>query len=118
MGSAISSTRGVRNATFQFRDAAAPWVQDPRIRQALIFFTDRQSLVDSFQQGLAEPADTFVASTDPVYKLLKENGLTTYPFDPGKGAALLTTTGVTPQIEDRPRGLPLGSRQLERRGYG
>ncbi len=91
-GTIIKSMSEVIWAQFQFRDPAAPWVEDSRVRQALMHFIDRQALADTFEPGGSAPADLFVAPDDPVYRATEQRGFGKYPYDPAKAAGLLATS--------------------------
>ena len=77
----------------QWRDPNAPWTRDVRVRQALVHLIDRQGLVDSLAGGLTEPADAPMLRDDPAYRLLEQQGLTRYPFDPSRAERLLVDAG-------------------------
>ncbi len=82
-------------AIWQWRDAAAPWVRDLRVRQAHMHLLDRQLMADTFAPGGSGVAHLFVAPTDPVYRLVEARGITKYPYDPNRAALLLTDAGWT-----------------------
>jgi peptide/nickel transport system substrate-binding protein len=65
-GTTAAGIAGARNYRFQHRDLAAPWAREPRVRQALIHMLDRPAIVDALVFGLTAPADTVVATADPV----------------------------------------------------
>ncbi|MEA2642072.1 MAG: peptide/nickel transport system substrate-binding protein, partial [Chloroflexota bacterium] len=70
-GTTLPGISGTRNYRFQYRDPAAPWVRDARVRQALSSMLDRQAIVDTLIFGLTTPAYTILPTDDPVYKLLE-----------------------------------------------
>lgn len=86
---------GTRTYQFQFRNGDAPWARDLRVRRALVQMLDRQALADAHAAGLASPADTMVATTSPIYRLLEQRGLTRYPFDLGQAERLMAEAGWT-----------------------
>jgi peptide/nickel transport system substrate-binding protein len=63
--------------------------RDPRMRQAVAYCIDRQSIVDNVLFGLAPVPDTFVSSDHPLHA----SDLTPYPYDPAKGMQILDTIG-------------------------
>lgn len=60
-------------------------VSDVRIRQALLYGMDRQSMFDALLNGNGEVVDGFIVSSSPYYS--EELGVTAY--DPEKAAALI-----------------------------
>lgn len=88
-GVAVSTSAGTRNALFQFRDPAAPWAKDLRVREAVQRMINKQSLADDFRYGLTRPADTNVAPEDPIYALLEQRGFPRYPYDLGRAQQLM-----------------------------
>jgi peptide/nickel transport system substrate-binding protein len=95
LGTTTAVPRGVRNLHLQRRDANALWARDVRVRQALVHMIDRPSMVEVINSGIGGPADTYVTRDDPVYRLLTERGLPTYPYDLGRADRLLTEAGLT-----------------------
>jgi peptide/nickel transport system substrate-binding protein len=67
--------------------------QDPRVRQALLYALDRESIVNDILLGYAEVAQ----GTQPVisYAYAPDQMNTTYTFDPEKAEALLDEAGWT-----------------------
>jgi peptide/nickel transport system substrate-binding protein len=67
--------------------------QDQRVRQAMLYALDRESIVNDILLGYAEVAQ----GTQPVisYAYAPEEITTTYTFDPEKAKALLTEAGWT-----------------------
>lgn len=92
-GTVLAIYSGTRNVRFQYRDANAPWARDRRVRQALYHMLDRQTLADTLQYGLTTVAHTIPGPDDPVYRLLEERGLATYPFDLARAQRLLADAG-------------------------
>jgi len=78
----------------QFRDPAVPWVRDVRVRQALMYALDRQSMADVLINGLAPPADMYLTPNDPAYPAANQ-AITKYPFDPNRAIATLQQAGWT-----------------------
>ncbi len=94
-GAIINSVGGLNTAIWQYRDPTVPWVGDVRARQALLMLVDRQTMAETFEPGGLGPIDLLVAPNDPVYRLVEQRGLTKYPYDPSRAAALLTDAGWT-----------------------
>lgn len=93
-GTVIGVLSGTRNLRIQHRDPAAPW-KDLRVRQALVHMIDRKTLAETLSYGLVSPADTLVAPSDPVYRLLEQRGLARYPFDLQRAQRLMGEAGWT-----------------------
>ena len=73
-------------------DVTTKW-QDQRVRQALLYALDRQSIVDNIMLGYAEVAQ----GTQPVvsYAYAPDQIETTYSYDPERATALLAEAGWT-----------------------
>jgi peptide/nickel transport system substrate-binding protein len=73
-------------------DVTTKW-QDPRVRQALLYALDRESIVNDILLGYAEVAQ----GTQPVvsYAYAPDQITTTYSYDPEKAKALLAEAGWT-----------------------
>jgi len=84
---------GFNGAIWQWRDPEAPWVQDPRVRQAFMHLLDRQALADTFEPDGGGPQDLFAFPGDPTYRLVQQRGYTRYPFDPSRAGTLLAEGG-------------------------
>jgi len=95
LGTTVAVPRGVRNLHLQRRDPNAPWARDVRVRQALVHMIDRQSMVEVINSGIGGPADTYLTREDPVYGLLNQRGLVTYPYDLARAERLLADAGLT-----------------------
>ncbi len=94
-GTIVQSVGSVDGAIWQWRDLSAPWVQDPRVRQALLQLVDRQTWAETFEPGGRGVADLFAAPGDPVYRLAEQRGFAKYPYDPARSSALLAEAGWT-----------------------
>jgi peptide/nickel transport system substrate-binding protein len=92
-GSTLLVPFGIRTIWLQFKEPAAPWVRDVRVRRALAHSTDRQGMSDALQYGLTPPADTFVSLEDGAYRALQNKGFARYPFDPARARALFADAG-------------------------
>lgn len=64
-------------------------LQDRRVRQALLYALDRQTIVQKLFEGKQPVADGFVPPLDPSYS----PDVPKYPYDPSKAAALLDEAG-------------------------
>jgi peptide/nickel transport system substrate-binding protein len=95
-GTVILSMISIVSARLQFRDPAAPWVRDVRVRRALLHLLDRQAMSDSFEGNPdGGPAEVWIAKSDPVFRLVEERGYARYPFDMAAGERLLNEAGWT-----------------------
>lgn len=63
--------------------------EDVRVRQAIAMCVDRQSVVDTLLHGRSVVMDTYIPPEHPLYA----DGLTTWPYDPEAGRALLEEVG-------------------------
>jgi peptide/nickel transport system substrate-binding protein len=68
---------------------ARPALADRRVRQALLFATDRQAISRSLFAGREPVADSFVSPLDPGYSAEAPR----YRYDPKRAAALLDAAG-------------------------
>jgi peptide/nickel transport system substrate-binding protein len=93
--SIIQSVGNLNTAIWQYRDPTVPWVGDVRVRQALLYMVDRETMADTFEPGGIGPIDLLVAPNDQVYRLVEQRGLTKYPYDPAKATQLLADAGWT-----------------------
>ncbi len=69
-----------------------PIFQDKRVRQAMMFATDREAIRDDLWQGLAVLA---TANLSPALDFYYEPDVALYPYDPEQAAALLEEAGWT-----------------------
>lgn len=65
------------------------------VRQAVYHAIDRQALSDSLTQGLAPPADSWLAPTEPLRRDL-EASIPQFPYDPARASQLLAGAGWQP----------------------
>jgi peptide/nickel transport system substrate-binding protein len=75
-----------------------PVLSDVRVRQALAYAIDRQSIVDSLRRGLAQPARGLL----PPMSWAAVPDLTDYPHDPARARALLDAAGLHDPDGDGP----------------
>ncbi|MCI2048801.1 MAG: ABC transporter substrate-binding protein [Lachnospiraceae bacterium] len=64
-------------------------IKDARVRQAILYAIDRQSLVDNLLGGHGEVDEGFVSSASPYY----DDSVTKVSYDPEKAKALLKEAG-------------------------
>lgn len=87
-------SRQPRFLAFQFREVPN-WqraVTDLRVRQALLYATDRQGLSDTLSHGLGRVAEAFIIPNDALAPEV-ERTVTKYPYDPTRATALLAEVG-------------------------
>jgi len=94
-GVTLFNPKSVRTLYLQFRDPTAPWVQDVRVRQALLHALDRDQIVEALLYGLTQRADFYVPPDDPVYRLAEERGLPRYGYDQTRVDRLMSEAGWT-----------------------
>ncbi|MPZ14019.1 MAG: hypothetical protein GEU73_06280 [Chloroflexi bacterium] len=94
-GSVIISNNKLRNADLNWRDPSAPWVQDVRIRQAMVLLLDRQNQVETLHNGLSAVDDIFFPREHPAYQLAKQRGLPDLSYDVDKAHRLFQDAGLT-----------------------
>jgi peptide/nickel transport system substrate-binding protein len=99
-GTTMPIPKGVRTVYLQFRDPSAPWVQDVRIRQALLHAMDRTEIVDALVYGLTDVAQYFAGPEEPWYRLAEQRGVPRYPFDLARAERLMADAGY-PRGGDR-----------------
>lgn len=98
------------NTTTVYLNLASPILSDVRVRQALGWGVDRQTLVELAREGFSQPASSWLA-TNPAYPEATQHGFTT--FDPERAGALLEQAGWTLDNGVRTRnGQPLTIRML------
>ena len=86
-------TRGFSYYEFNLDPEVTTKWQDQRVRQALLYALDRESIVDNILLGYAEVAQ----GTQPVvsYAYAPDQVTTNYTYDPEKATALLAEAGWT-----------------------
>ncbi|MCC6945278.1 MAG: ABC transporter substrate-binding protein, partial [Thermomicrobiales bacterium] len=72
---------------------AREYLQDKRVRQAMMYAIDRQGIVDSILQGEGEVVNSDIFGPD---WMLPIEGLNPYEFDPERARALLEEVGWNP----------------------
>ena len=93
-GTVLSSQTDVVAARLSYRDPSAPWVQDKRVRHALVHGIDRQVMADTFTPGTTPP-QLWLPMDDPVYKLAEQRGFPRYPYDVTQAERLMRDAGWT-----------------------
>lgn len=71
------------------------WFTNPKFRQALSYGIDREGIIKTVYNGLAEPIYSFTPPANKVW--YNDEVVTKYPFDPEKSKAMLKELG----LEDR-----------------
>jgi peptide/nickel transport system substrate-binding protein len=94
-GSTLFNVKSIRTLYMQMRDPSAPWVNDRRVRQALLHTLNRDEMVETMLYGLTQRADYYVPPDSAVYQLAEQRGLPKYLFDPTRADRLLTEAGFT-----------------------
>jgi peptide/nickel transport system substrate-binding protein len=92
-GTTLAIPKGVRTLFLQLRDPTAPWVQDGRVRQALLHSLDRREIVDGLLFGFSDVPDFFAAPDDPAYRLAEQRGVPRYPYDLTRAERLMADAG-------------------------
>jgi peptide/nickel transport system substrate-binding protein len=92
-GLTLPIPKGVRTIYLQFRDPTLPWVQDLRIRQALLHSLDRPEIVETLLSGQTDVARFFLAPGEPAYRLAEQRGVPRYDFDPSRAERLMGEAG-------------------------
>ena len=72
------------------RPASADLTAEPRFRQAVAYCLNRPALVNEFFFALAEVPDAYLSRAHPLFAAA---AITTSPFDPARGQALLDELG-------------------------
>ncbi len=82
------------NLTYEHIDLKIenPLLADLRVRQALLYATDRKTLVDKLFSGMQPAATSWVSPLDPNFS----NNVPNFAFDRAKAKALLADAGWTP----------------------
>lgn len=94
-GSITISENKLRNGDFQWRDPGAPWVQDVRVRQAMVHLLDRQSQVETLHNGLSAVDDIMLPKQHPAYKLAQQRALPKLGYDVDRAHRLFAEAGLT-----------------------
>ena len=64
-------------------------IPDARVRQALVYATDRQQILEQLMKGHGEIVDGFLSSASPYF----DESITPIPYDPEKAKELLAEAG-------------------------
>lgn len=94
-GTAYTYPNAIRTLWIQWRDPAAPWVQDVRFRKAMLQSLNRDGLNEALQSGLTRVAHYYLMPEDPVYRLAEQRGVPRYAYDPALAERLFAETGWT-----------------------
>ncbi len=78
----------------QFISPSPAIVTNVQFRRALLHAIDRQQLSDSLTAGLSQPAHSFIAPDDALYKEL-EPSTVRYEYDPRRATQLFEEVGLT-----------------------
>lgn len=92
-----SNIEGLENVNTQYTDAVTDQmtlintskITDKRVRQAIVYSIDRETIVNQLLQGHGEIIDGFVCSLSPYY----DSSKATIPYDPEKAKELLSDAG-------------------------
>ncbi len=93
-GTVMINRTDLRTGRLSWRYPGVPWVQDVRVRQALLHMLDRQTMVDTLRHGLSEVADIALPKEDAAYQLAHQRDLPSYPYDLGRAHRLLAESGL------------------------
>jgi peptide/nickel transport system substrate-binding protein len=78
----------------QFLNPSPAVVQNLGFRQAIMYGTDRQALIDSMQEGIGEIGHVFVRPSAPEYAEVV-NSVVRYEYDPRRAAQLIEGLGYS-----------------------
>ncbi|MBI4201181.1 MAG: ABC transporter substrate-binding protein [Chloroflexi bacterium] len=81
---------GVENAMMRLNSRADPLMKDKRVRQALAYAIDRDTITKTLLQGLTKPKDLTFAPGSVGWT---ETNITRYPYDPAKARQLIKDAG-------------------------
>ena len=92
-----SNIEALENVNTQYTDAVTDQmtlintskITDKRVRQAIVYSIDRETIVNQLLQGHGEIIDGFVCSLSPYY----DSSKATIPYDPEKAKELLSDAG-------------------------
>ena len=94
-GSVVISANKLRNGDFAWRDPAAPWAADVRVRRAMTHLLDRESMVETLHNGIASVDDIMLPRSIPAYRLAQQKGLPRLNYDVSLAGRLLADAGLT-----------------------
>ena len=78
----------------QFMNPASPLVTNLAFRQALMYGTDRQALIDSLEGGLSTSAHFYMSPSEPEFNDVASAAMK-YEYDPRKAAQLIESLSYT-----------------------
>ena len=84
------------NSPEEYENTRPDWFQDPRLRQAIVMCTDRQSMVDQVMYGRSELIHAYVPTNHPLYP----EDAAEWPYDVAEANALLDSLGYIDSDED------------------
>lgn len=92
-----TNIEALENVTTEYTDAVTDQmtlintskITDARVRQAIVYSIDRETIVNQLLQGHGEIIDGFVCSLSPYY----DSSKATIPYDPEKAKELLSEAG-------------------------
>jgi peptide/nickel transport system substrate-binding protein len=93
-GTVTISNNKLRYGAWQFRDAAAWWVPDPRVRLAMLNLVDRPTMAETIHNGLSAPDDITLVKQDAAYRLAQQAGLPRMGYDEAAAHRLLAEAGM------------------------
>ena len=100
---------GIQPSEVYTRPAGNTLFQDVRVRRAVAYCLDRQSIADQLLNGLAEVPPAYLSTAHPFYAA---DRVTLYPFDPAQGRALLEEAGWVDRDGDGVREASGGGNRL------
>lgn len=71
------------------------WLRDPRVRRAIAYAIDRETIVRILFEGKYQVAHTWLAPRHPAYNPRVRH----YPYDPARARTLLAEAGFTPDFD-------------------
>lgn len=95
-GEVIISPTVLRTIRFQNNPSwlEQPAILDVRVRRAIAYALDRETIAESVSLGTSPVAHTFVAPSDPLYPRVQQT-IARYPYDVPRAMALLQEAGWT-----------------------
>lgn len=90
VGASVDFVPGFNQPFLMFNTKRAPF-SDVRVRQAIHYAIDKETLISNIEDGHATPATSFLTKEMPNY----HEASTVYTYDPDKARELLSEAGVT-----------------------